>query len=510
MSTLTLTVLRSPDAVVAERRQIHGGELTIGRSNESDWTLADPAKSLSRKHCTLRFLAGGWQIEDRSVNGTFVNYATAPVGQSQVQPLQDGDRLRLGDYEIEVRIEQPAQAAGYGAAPSPYGAASPFAADPPPFGAAQGSPFANDPPPFGAGAGAPLPFGAGSAAPLPFGAGGGAAPLPFGAEPAPAPLPFGDAPRGGGGGFGGARLPGLDDPVPPPAYGGTPRAGAVADHSPAISDAFQPPAYVPAAKQLVPDDWLNAVVPATPPAAPRTPQPVADAFPAPAPGGYATAMPASPMGFGGAAAEVVTAPPARPMGGGAAGADLGAALALLLAGGELAPDMAGRATNDPAATLRNAGALLNAAVAGLRALLIARGSVKREFRIEQTMLRRKENNPLKFSQSDEQALAALLDPRTNALGFLQESINDLTAHQVAVLAATQAAARALLEQLDPAKLVAADPGGGLLPGAQEKRLWEAYKRRHAQMQEQFEDDFESAFGTAFARAYEQAVERRNE
>jgi type VI secretion system protein ImpI/type VI secretion system protein len=198
------------------------------------------------------------------------------------------------------------------------------------------------------------------------------------------------------------------------------------------------------------------------------------------------------------------------MAGGAAGADLGAALALLLAGGELAPDMAGRATNDPAATLRNAGALLNAAVAGLRALLIARGSVKREFRIEQTMLRRKENNPLKFSQSDEQALAALLDPRTNALGFLQESINDLTAHQVAVLAATQAAARALLEQLDPAKLVAADPGGGLLPGAQEKRLWEAYKRRHAQMQEQFEDDFESAFGTAFARAYEQAVERRNE
>jgi len=88
---------------------------------------------------------------------------------------------------------------------------------------------------------------------------------------------------------------------------------------------------------------------------------------------------------------------------------------------------------------------------------------------------------------------------------VQESIDDLTLHQVAVLAATQAAARALLEQLRPEKVEAETSGGGLFSGAIEKRLWEAYKRRHANLLEQFEDDFESAFGTAFARAYEQAV-----
>jgi type VI secretion system protein ImpI/type VI secretion system protein len=130
--------------------------------------------------------------------------------------------------------------------------------------------------------------------------------------------------------------------------------------------------------------------------------------------------------------------------------------------------------------------------------------VKREFRIEQTMLQPKENNPLKFAASDEQALASLLDPRTPAVSAVREAVEDLTAHQVAVLAATQAAARALLERMDPASLEGEDTGGGLFD-AREKRLWEAYKRRHAKLSEQFEDDFESAFGKAFARAYEGAV-----
>lgn len=520
MATLTLTVLRSPDTVSAERRQVSGGELTIGRGADSDWTLADPAKSLSRRHCTLRFLSGAWQVQDLSVNGTYLNFAATPIGREIAQPLQDGDRLRLGDYEIEARIEQALQQVddtlGMSVAPRPYGAAPlPFGASPSPFGAAAA--------PFGA-APEPLPFGASDnpfgAAPSPF----GAEPNPFGAAPSPfggTPLPFGDAARPG---FAAARLPGLDDPVDRVSPFGAPApsgGGVVADHTPAASDAFVPPPYVPAVKQLVPDDWFNDVVPAAPAPAAMAPRaaPRAEAFQA-APD-YGPTVQAAPgqrpgapavAGYG-AGLDVTTVPPrpaaAPPVAPApvAGGGDLGAALATLMAGGELPPDMMGRAAADPAAALRSAGALLNAAVSGIRALLIARGSVKREFRIEQTMLRRKENNPLKFAASDEHALAALLDPRIDALAFLHESINDLTLHQVAVLAATQAAARALLEQLEPARLVAADPGGGLLPGAQEKRLWEAYKRRHAKLLEEFEDDFESAFGTAFARAYEQAVER---
>lgn len=197
--------------------------------------------------------------------------------------------------------------------------------------------------------------------------------------------------------------------------------------------------------------------------------------------------------------------PIRPEAPPAAGAP--AALEALLAGAEIPAGLVARAAADPDAALRIAGALLRVAVAGVRALLIARGEIKSEFRIERTMLRPANNNPLKFAATDEQALASLLDPRTPALSALQRSIDDLATHQVATLAATQAAARALLDKLAPGPIEQGDKEGGFIPGTREKRLWETYKRAHAKLIEQFDDDFESAFGKAFARAYEQAAER---
>jgi type VI secretion system protein ImpI/type VI secretion system protein len=88
---------------------------------------------------------------------------------------------------------------------------------------------------------------------------------------------------------------------------------------------------------------------------------------------------------------------------------------------------------------------------------------------------------------------------------VEETVGDLTAHQVATVAATQAAARALLGKLAPAGLEAEVTGGGIMPGAREKKLWEAYRKLHQQVTDQFEDDFDSAFGKAFARAYEEAA-----
>jgi type VI secretion system protein ImpI/type VI secretion system protein len=448
MAGITLSVLRCPDAVAPEQRQAAGGEISLGRGAECDWPLPDPDRVLSKKHCVLEFYAGGWQVRDLSTNGTFVNHAAEPVGRDQVKPLLDGDRLRLGAYEIEVRIADAAAHPGWGAAPDPF-------ADVP---ASQG---------FG---GSSLP-GFGTPASTGGGMGGGLLPDDFD--------PFGS--------------PGGDSPAPMP------------DHAPSTAEAFMVPPSLPAGKAVIPDDWdldltpkpAPPAVPAAswpPPAEPLPPQaalpvdpfleagdPPPRARPVPAPA--AAPIPAPP-------------PPATPA--------AGSGFAALLAGAGLP---ANPAVQDPDAALRAAGSVLRAAVAGIRALLIARADVKREFRIEQTMLRAANNNPLKFAATEDQALAALLDPRTPALAAVQETVDDLTAHQVAALAATQAAARALLERLAPAGLEADDPGGGLLPGAREKRLWEAYKRRHALLVEQFDDDFDSAFGKAFARAYEQATAR---
>lgn len=407
MMELTLNVLRCPDAAVPESRRSSGGDIAIGRGLDCDWMLQDPERVLSKRHCVLEFRGGRWQVRDLSTNGTFVNHAQAPVGRDLVASLSDGDRLRLGTYEIEVRISA---AASMGrASPDPF--ADPFA---PPAAPAPTPGFAN----------LPLPGGLG---------------LPDDFDP------FGDEP-----------------PVP--------------DHRPAASDAFSAPrpAPVPAA---LPDDWdLGFDLTPAPPAGrnPEPPDPFAEeGMPAPA------TMP----------------PPAT------AGIAPDAALALLLQGAGLpATALAGA---DPAAALVAAGASLRAAVAGLRALLIARADVKREFRIEQTMLRMAGNNPLKFAATDDAALAALLGGKGGAVA---ETVADLNAHQVASLAATQAAARALLDRLAPAGLEAQDKGGGFL-GAREKRLWDAYKAVHAQLSDQFEDDFDSAFGKAFARAYEEASRR---
>ncbi|WP_160000071.1 type VI secretion system-associated FHA domain protein TagH [Roseomonas sp. 18066] len=424
---LSLSVLRCPDSAVPETRQARG-DFCIGRAPGNDWVLADPDRVLSKKHCVLEFRAGGWQIRDLSTNGCFLNGAATPVGRDRTAPLADGDRLRLGAWEIELRVGAGAGASSPGNA---WGGGDPFAAAPsspePPL------PYGGPPP----GAALDPLFDPMAAAPPPR--------RPFGETAPEAPDPFGEG----------------EAPMP--------------DHRPSAHDAFTPPPTRSAS--LIPDDWDLEMPAAAPPPVAPAPVPVAPVAPPP-----------------------VAPPPAPPpVAGGEA-----AALAAFLDGAGLPPHALTGA--DAAAALRAAGAVTRAAVAGIRALLIARADIKREFRIEQTMLRAAGNNPVKFAASDLAALQALLS--NPEAGALEETVADLAAHQAATLAATQAAARALLSRLSPAPLEAGDSGGGILPGSKEKRLWEAYKALHRQTVAQFDDDFDSAFGKAFARAYEDAAPGR--
>lgn len=68
--------------------------VTIGRGTDRDILL--DAGTVSRRHCTLRFRAGRWYVEDdRSPNGTFVNGTRLPDGAEVA--LQSGDRIGVGD-----------------------------------------------------------------------------------------------------------------------------------------------------------------------------------------------------------------------------------------------------------------------------------------------------------------------------------------------------------------------------------------------------------------------------
>ncbi len=101
------------------RVEVKGRGLDIGRDAHLDWTLPDPSRCVSSKHCEIRFRDGGYWLHDVSTNGAFVN--GAPFRLDAPHLLRDGDRLTIGPYVIAVAME--GQAAASGASASPAAAA---------------------------------------------------------------------------------------------------------------------------------------------------------------------------------------------------------------------------------------------------------------------------------------------------------------------------------------------------------------------------------------------------
>ena len=189
--------------------------------------------------------------------------------------------------------------------------------------------------------------------------------------------------------------------------------------------------------------------------------------------------------------------------------DDGALLAAFLAGAGLQDAR----PKDPQATMLALGKAFRNLVTGLRAVLIARAAIKSEFRIEQTMIQARGNNPLKFSAGDDDALEALLGTgrRTDMAPHdaVADALRDIRMHELASMAAMQTAVRTLLEGLDPAKLrTQAEQAGGmtLLPAQRKARAWDAYEALYARTLQALSDDFDSVFGKSFARAYERALD----
>jgi type VI secretion system FHA domain protein len=451
--TLTLTMLRCPDAVPPQTRTVAGGEFSIGRGPDNDWVLPDPERGLSKCHCVFAYRSGGWQVADLSTNGSFLNREGDPIGRGQVRDLRDGDRLNFGPYEIEIRISEAA------AAPrAEQRTVNPFAED------VFASPSARS----NAGNSSQ-----GSALKL------DASDDPFAVNLAPPPI----------------TLPADYDPLAPDdpvdeRIGGPTQS----DHTPHIEDAFSPPM----AHSVLPDDWDRDAAPQSRPA-----RPVETVLPAiePAPPVEITAPVAQ------AAAPMVQPAAPRPTAAPAAEPPAVDLLAAFLRGGDIRDVRPG----DPVAAMEMLGATFRAIVSGLRQAMIARAAIKSEFRIEQTLIRSRGNNPLKFSADDDDAMKALLDAgrRTdmNAVDAVSDALRDIRLHEIATVAAMQSAVRALLEEFEPGKLRHAAERGGLafVPGQRKAQAWDEFEALHGKIIRALEDDFDSVFGKAFARAYERAL-----
>jgi type VI secretion system FHA domain protein len=169
---------------------------------------------------------------------------------------------------------------------------------------------------------------------------------------------------------------------------------------------------------------------------------------------------------------------------------------------------------DAERAMRDAGAVFNALVEGIRQVLISRASIKNELRVEQTMLRAKDNNPLKFSVTAEDAIAALLQPTRpgykQPLASTQEAFDDVRSHEMAVMAGVQTALMGLLKRFEPGALEKRlEPSmlGNILPSARKARTWELFCATYKAIAAEAQEDFQAVFGREFARAYSEQMQK---
>ena len=165
-------------------------------------------------------------------------------------------------------------------------------------------------------------------------------------------------------------------------------------------------------------------------------------------------------------------------------------------------------------TLARMGRVTKTLITGLREILMTRTSIKSEFRIEQTMIGAAGNNPLKFSINAEQAIEAMVRPSTK--GYLtpetaaEEALDDIKAHEIAMVTGMEAALKGVLAKLDPKTLSSQiETRGrlGSLLGGKKAKYWDVYEKLYAEISEQAEYDFQELFAREFARAYKDQLEK---
>jgi type VI secretion system protein len=171
--------------------------------------------------------------------------------------------------------------------------------------------------------------------------------------------------------------------------------------------------------------------------------------------------------------------------------------------------------SNPKLSLEQIGSLYREMVQGVMDILIARSSLKNEFRMPHTILRATENNPLKFSMSVDDALEYLLFKEGD--GFLpageafREAYQDIKDHQFATVVGMRAAFNSLLRMFAPKKLQSkfksGSKRGGLLPRNRNAANWELYEEWYAALASDTDDHFQQLFAAAFGRAYEEQIER---
>jgi type VI secretion system FHA domain protein len=478
--------------LAAARYSAIGG--TLGRSSDNDLVLEDPGKYISRTHAKVAFRDGCFFLADVGSNPSIVN--DRPLGQGREILLGDGDRIVIGDYQLEARLEEE-QIVIPVIAPAPINNPALPLFEPPPLVIPEVlQPLAQRVAPVLAAQPALRDALAGARI-LDLGTGFSIQqddPLGlnlFGTATSQAP-----------------HVPdfGLHDLNPPRAFSATD-----SDHVSPERASFALPPVAPtlAGRMAIPDDY----------------DPLADFAPRPAatvPSPLETLLPAAPVLMTSpppATANLLqpvampdTAPYASPQSSMASPATESEILQALLRGLGL-PDL--KLDRSGAELAENVGAMLREATAGTMDVLMARALTKKESRIDMTMMAVRSNNPLKFFPNVDSAMTQLLTntmagymPSVQAMG---SAFDDLKAHELSVIAGMRAALESLLLRFDPSRIEQRTPAAGMMDkmggGTSRKaKMWDQLVEVYAEVTSEV-DDVQGLFGDKFSAAYEEQVDR---
>lgn len=450
-STLKLTVVSyGGEPRQGMSKHFDASRATVGRGADNDWTLPDPEKHLSSRHCIIENRSNRYVIIDVSKNGVFLNGAEYALGNGSFADLADGDLILIGDYQIQVEIEADSSALAVPAA----GAGGLAGFPPEPDYERLGNPFAVQRP-------TGLP-------PRPvnerlFPSAPGQPGLSHFPLPNVHPEPY-EAPQ---------RFPGEPDP----------------NHVPAMSTFFRAPE--PQAP-IIPLDWnplaADAVEP--PPVEPAKALPAALYEPAPAPLPVAQARDMRRQ-----AGAVDGLLRAFLEGAGLSSVQLGtldAAEQLREYGRIFRELVSGIRELLAVRTLTKSEFHIEQTVIGPTDNNPLKFSVDLEQALSALLLPQQSG----FGEP---------------LPATRQAIADLKSHELSVIAGMQKSVAKLLESLSPdeveRRIEAAGLLASLLPAARKARYWEAYETVYQQVSEEFHEDVQSGFRQAFAEAYFDQVKK---
>ena len=494
---LTITSYHKITPGQCSEKSMDQGVMAIGRNSDNDWVLPDPERLVSGKHCVIQYKDGRYYLTDNSTNGVELVKAGVRLRKGNSEPLQDGEVIRIGDYEIQARVDFSL----------PVTDSNPFAESPSSFEALMGQ----------------------QSAPV------------YSPSPISGPSPV-QVPAHFQGVSAMDTLPDLFDFLAPSSV----PPATQPDHVPAEQHNFRPPTpiaqpspppVIAPSASVIPDDWdpfsdkpapvAVAPLPVAPPPVPLPPvvepvatpvaqPPFADIFaeiitppPAPVPEASVTrveppvAPPVAPVTPVAPVSPTAPAESAQP--------DL---LQAFLRGAGLDQLRLDKANAE--AQMESIGRSYRLMVEGLIDVLRARSSLKGEFRIQQTMIQPVENNPLKFAPNVDEALLLLLRHGNQAFmapdAAVRDSFDDLRAHQLAVMAGVEAAIKHLLGRFEPSQLEErmAKPGGlsGIFSGSRQAQYWQQFTELYSNISREAQEDFQDLFGREFSRAYEEHSTRQ--